>query len=216
MSSIDIPIPVDEKGRPLIPPIYKDEIREKKKELRKKVIEELRRENYKIFKLSKSYLDLLAIKPNETLFIKIIHNGKADDEKLRLFAERYNIEVLVYSSNGKKRITLERKKYLTLKCNECNHKTKFYFHRPLVCGKCGRPFKHYCLWCGKEFIINSDVEWCSRCGWYKCPSCHNCGCLLKPALAILSLRKRGLELSKMKRKKRQKYRITQIGIVKEG
>jgi len=211
-----IPIPVDEKGRPLIPPIFKNEEREARKELMKKVKIELRKEGYKVFRISRSYLDFIAIKVNETLFIKIIPNGKVDDEKLRLFSERYNAEVLIYTNNGKKRITLERKKYLTMKC-ECGGKTKFYFSRPLTCSSCGRPFKHHCLWCGKEFTINSDTEWCNRCAWYKCPDGH-CGCLLKPALAILSLRKRGLELSRFKRKRRRKsnYKITPIGIIKNG
>ena len=149
--------------------------------------------------------------------MKVVASQKIDEEKIKLFAEKYNAEVLVFSNNGKRRITLERKKYLSLKCSECNHKTKFYFHRPLVCERCRRPFKHHCLWCGCEFTINSETEWCHNCGWYKCPKCNNCGCLLKPALAVLSLRKRGLELSALRRRrKRAKYRITPMGIVKGG
>jgi Zn finger protein HypA/HybF involved in hydrogenase expression len=209
-----IPIPVDEKGRPLIPPIFKDKEREAHKELMKKVKEELREKGYKVFRISRSYLDLFAIKQNEVVFVKVGDNKKVDEEKLRFFAEKFNTEILIFTSNGKKRITLERKKYLTMKC-ECGHKTKFFFHRPLICSNCKKPFRHHCLWCGKEFQINSDTEWCSKCAWYKCPDGH-CGCLLKPALAILSLRKRGLELSRFNKRKKRSYKITPIGIIKNG
>jgi hypothetical protein len=208
-------IPIDEKGRPLIPPIFKDKEREERKELMRKVKAELREKGYKIFKISRSYLDFLALKQNEALFIKVMDNKRIDEEKLRLFAEKFNVEVLIFSSNGKKRITLERKKYLTMKCSECGGKTKFYFHRPLTCSNCGRPFRHHCLWCGKEFTISSDTEWCAKCGWYKCPDGH-CGCLLKPALAILSLRKRGLELSRFKIGRKSSYKITPAGIIRGG
>jgi hypothetical protein len=209
-----IPIPVDEKGRPLIPPIFKDKEKEVRRQLEKKVKMELKNAGYKIFKISRSYLDFLALKQNEVLFIKVMDNKKVDEEKLRLFSERFNVEILIFTNNGKKRITLERKKYLTMKCSECGHKTKFFFHRPLICSNCKKPFRHHCLWCGKEFTINSDTEWCAKCGWYKCPDGH-CGCLLKPALAILSLRKHGLELSRYRRRK-SSYKITPAGIIKNG
>jgi len=209
-----IPIPTDERGRPLIPPIFKDKEREAHKELMKKVKAELRKEGYKVFRISRSYLDLFAIKQNEVVFVKVGDNKKVDEEKLRLFTEKYNVEVLIYTGNGKRRISLDRKKYLTLKCNECGGKTKFFFHRPLICSNCKKPFRHHCLWCGKEFTISSDTEWCAKCAWYKCPDGH-CGCLLKPALTILSLRKRGLELSRFKRGK-SSYKITPAGIIKNG
>ncbi|MCS7133154.1 MAG: hypothetical protein NZ918_05520, partial [Aigarchaeota archaeon] len=49
----------------------------------------------------------------------------------------------------------------------------------LRCKKCGETFTYYCLLCNYKFQVNEHVEYCPKCGWFRCPQCNSCGCFVK-------------------------------------
>lgn len=77
------------------------------------------------------------------------------------------------------RVKVVMKKAITFTCSSCGNKTRFDLPTPLTCGHCGKIYTYTCLACGYEFQLGEHVEYCIKCGWFRCPKCGSCGCVIK-------------------------------------
>jgi len=168
---------ITSKKPPLSPEYLK--LKSERDLLLNKTRKELQERGYRIFKLTRSYFNYIALKSGSLLLIKVynpLSNEKVSEKNLQKFADRYGIDVIFISKNGSQKLFQSKfRKYLTLKCYECGTRSRIYLTENIKCKSCGKEYVFKCWYCGHEFEVK-EAAYCNRCSRFICPKCSSCGC----------------------------------------
>jgi hypothetical protein len=176
----------------ITPPFTKEEVRHappispeymKKKAQRdlllQKTRQDLQQKGFRVFKLSKSSFNFIALKNNSVIFIKVynpLSNERLSEKNLQRFADKYGIDVMFISRDGAQHLfQSKQRRYINLKCYSCGEKSRIYLSEDIVCKHCGKSYSFKCWNCGYEFNVK-DAEYCNSCNRFICPQCRSCGC----------------------------------------
>ena len=163
------------------PPISPEYLKKKAQRdtLLQKTKKDLQEKGFKVFKLTKSFFNYLALKNNSIIFVKVYNpltEEKISDKNLQRFADRYGVDVLFYSKDGAHHLyQSKQRRYINLKCYSCGEKSRIYLSEDIVCKHCGKSYSFKCWNCGYEFNVK-DAEYCNSCNRFICPECKSCGC----------------------------------------
>ena len=182
------PMPIEQKYEKIKPPISLEYLKQKRERdmLLQKTRKELCEKGFKVFRLTaKSYFNFLAVKSGSLVFIKVqnpLTGERISEKSLQRFADKYGVDVILIGKNGSKTLFQSKfKKYITLRCYQCNSKSKVYLSENLKCKNCGHEYAFKCWSCGHEFQVR-DAEYCNKCNRFICPACKSCGCHEKELL----------------------------------
>ena len=181
MDEFFIPPPFTKEEIRHAPPISSEYLKKKvqRDALLKKTKQDLQQKGFRVFKLTRSFFNFVALKNNSIIFVKVYNpltEEKISDKNLQRFADRYGVDVLFYSKDGALHLfQSKQRRYINLKCYSCGEKSRIYLSEDIVCKHCGKSYSFKCWNCGYEFNVK-DAEYCNSCNRFICPQCRSCGC----------------------------------------
>ncbi len=125
------------------------------------------------------------------------------------YKQLYLIQVMKKNMNNLKNFIMSEKTKIAFKCRRCGKKSSFEINGVLKCSYCNEVYTYNCLFCGHVFRVGERVEYCVVCGWFKCPRCGKCGCIIKFILDFYKKNRKKI-IRELQQKRLARYKGTAV------